>query len=254
MKINILNKISLFLKKQIKKITWKDYLIIFLGITAICFYFSSRYYYDKSLNPIIVSDSTYNYTNKNDEEYVAKDIYVTTKKELEELNKELYNELKSLKDNPDVITKVKIVTKIDSIKTIPDTIIKQVSLKDTTYNLLWHATESNNYYSINGYTNVKNDFTNFETQINELSIPSNLTIDIIDDNEKIKIIGKTDNPYINIINIDGVVVDPSKSKVLKKYYNQKKFNIGPTIGVGVTNDLKVKPYFGIGISYGILQF
>ena len=47
-------------------------------------------------------------------------------------------------------------------------------------------------------------------------------MDIIDDkkNNRFKLIARTDNPYINIINMDGVVFDPTKSSVLKKYYKR----------------------------------
>ena len=81
-----------------------------------------------------------------------------------------------------------------------------------------------------------------------------LTLDIIEDKSGIRLIGRTDNPYISISNMDGVMFDPSKSKYLKKYYKQKKWSIGPTIGYGLSKDLKLTPYIGIGISYGIIQF
>ncbi|MBO6271815.1 hypothetical protein J6O48_03430 [bacterium] len=56
-----------------------------------------------------------------------------------------------------------------------------------------------------------------------------MTLNIIDDkkNKSLRIIGKTDNPYINITNMDGVVFDPTKSDILKKYYKPKKWSIGP---------------------------
>ena len=81
-----------------------------------------------------------------------------------------------------------------------------------------------------------------------------LTLDIIEDKLGIRLIGRTDNPYISISNMDGVMFDPTKSKYLKKYYKQKKWSIGPTIGYGLSKDLKLTPYIGIGISYGIIQF
>ena len=82
----------------------------------------------------------------------------------------------------------------------------------------------------------------------------NLLDDVIDNGKQLSVIAKTDNPYISISNMDGVMFDPSKSKYLKKYYKQKKWSIGPTIGYGLSKDLKLTPYIGIGISYGIIQF
>jgi len=52
--------------------------------------------------------------------------------------------------------------------------------------------------------------------------------------------------------MDGVILDPSKNPVLRKYYKQKRFSIGPTIGYGLTSDMKFRPYIGIGINYGII--
>ena len=108
--------------------------------------------------------------------------------------------------------------------------------------------------SSDGGTDVRKDFSSFSAHIDQFTMNTNLTLDIIEDKSGIKLIGRTDNPYISISNMDGVMFDPSKSKYLKKYYKQKKWSIGPTIGYGLSKDLKLTPYIGIGISYGIIQF
>jgi hypothetical protein len=56
------------------------------------------------------------------------------------------------------------------------------------------------------------------------------------------------------MNMDGVVLDPSKNPVLKKYYKQKKWSIGPSVGFGFTKDMLLSPYLGISLNYGFINF
>ena len=251
MKNNILNTIF----SKLKKISFTGWIIIILSLLTIFFYFRYKHYYNKSLTPVVIykTDSLDVYKNKIKELYKEREIYVQTVKDLSKQNNWLSVEYNKLKDNPIVITKTDLQIQIDTIKMKSDTIVKTITQKDTVYNLSWSSSD-NKYYNINGVTNVKYDFTSFNTQINNLSLSTGLYLNIIEENKKIKLIGKTDNPYINIINMDGVILDPSKNPVLRKYYKQKRFSIGPTIGYGLTSDMKFRPYIGIGINYGIIQF
>lgn len=248
------NKFTTKIKDFISKLTFKDYLIMLITLLCIGLYFGYKHYYNKSLTPVVITntDSLTIYKNKLKEEYLSKQIYVQNASDLKKQNTDLANELKKLKDNPIVITKTSMQVKIDTIFAKSDTIIK----RDSIYNLAWHATEPNDYYHISGETNVHNDFSKFNTKINTVQLNTQLTLNVIDDkkNKSLRIIGKTDNPYINITNMDGVVFDPTKSDILKKYYKPKKWSIGPQVGVGLTGDLKFRPYIGVGISYGIIQF
>lgn len=252
----MLNTILSFIKNIfsyiIKKLTFKDWLIILLTITTLFFYFGYSHYYNKSKTPTVIynTDSLTEYKNKLKELYVSKDIYVQNISDLKKQNNELSEEVKNLKDNPIVVTKTQLKIQIDTLIAKSDTIIKQ----DSIYKLNWSLTEPNNYYSLNGFTKVKNDFSTFTTQINNISLQTKLTLDMVEKDNQIKIIGKTDNPYVTISNMDGVVFDPTKSTVFKKYYKQKKWSVGPMIGYGLTSDLQFKPFIGIGISYGIIQF
>lgn len=237
-----------------KKIPFQTWIIILLALLSSFFYFKYKHYYNKSLTPVIVykTDSLEIYKNKIKELYKEKEIYIQTANDLQDKNDLLTLEYNKLKDNPIVITKTDIKVRIDTIKMKSDTIIKTITQKDTVYNLTWHL--DNQYYNINGLTNVKSDFSQFYTQINNLSLTTGLYLDIIEENKKIKLIGKTDNPFIHITNMDGMILDPSKISSFKKYYKKKHWSIGPTIGFGLTSDMIFKPYLGIGINYGIIQF
>ena len=127
-------------------------------------------------------------------------------------NKELYAEIKNLKDNPLVVTK--IVTKYE-IKEVPaksDSIGQSKdSLNNVWKNLYWSANETNGYYSLTGRTDVLSNFSQFSTTINNLSIPVNFTFNLIEGkkDKQIKIIARSNNPYVQIMDIEGVVVDPT---------------------------------------------
>lgn len=223
-------------------------LVMLMGL----FYIQSRYYQHKSLTPVVIynTDSLSTYKNKLKEEYALNVSYVQTIDQLKHENNELALEYQKLKDNPIVITKEKIKFQIDTLYVESDNIEKT----DSVNTLNWHYNETNNYYAISGSTLVNTDFSSFKTRINNLSINTELTIDIIEKDNKLNIIGNTTNPYITITNLNGVIIDPSQNSLLKKYYKQKKWSIGPMVGYGINNNGKLRPYLGIGISYGLLQF
>lgn len=251
--MNILSKVVDWLYNQARKLSFKDYIIILLSLLALGFFISSRHYYKKSLYPTVIysSDTLSVYKNKLNEEYQAKKIYVQTIEQLKKENEEMYTEIKNLKDHPLVVTKTEVKFKTDTIYMQSDTII---NVNDSIKSLHWHSVEPNHYYTITGQTDVHTDFSSFSTQVNSLEIPGTLTIDIVEKNKQLTVIGKTDNPYISITNADGVVIDPTKSSVIKSYFKPKRWNIGPQVGVGLSSDLKFRPYIGVGISYGLFQF
>lgn len=234
------------------KLSFKDYLIIGLVMLMGLFYIQSRYYQHKSLTPVVIynTDSLSTYKNKLKEEYALNVSYVQTIDQLKHENNELALEYQKLKDNPIVITKEKIKFQVDTLYMVSDNIEKS----DSVNTLNWHYFEPNDYYALSGSTLVNTDFSSFKTRINNLSINTELTIDIIEKDSKLNIIGKTTNPYITITNLNGVVIDPTQSKLLKKFYKQKKWSLGPMVGYGVNADGKFNPYIGIGLSYGLIQF
>ena len=224
-----------------KKLTFKDWIILILLLLAIGFGISARHYYNKSLYPTVIynSDSLEVYKNKINDEYVAKDMYIQTVDQLKKENADLYAEVNNLKDHPIIVTK----TKIDSIVT------------DSVYNdLYWSAKETNGYYDISGLTCVHRGFEDFTTSINYMRIPVELTLDVIENENKFKIIGTSDNPYVSITDFNGAVIDPTTSDVLKNCFKQKRWGVGPQVGVGVSRDLKFSPYIGIGIQYSVFTF
>ena len=55
----------------------------------------------------------------------------------------------------------------------------------------------------------------------------------------------SDNPYLKVNDIQGVVMPKER---------QKRWHIGPQVGVGISEDLKVHGTLGVGLSYSIFSW
>jgi hypothetical protein len=239
---------------EIKKLDFKSWIIIILAFLSIICGIVAHHYYSKSKTPYIVSgtDSLSIYKNKIKEEYISRDIYVQDVNSLKKRNTDLYNEVKNMKDNPVVVSNTKIV-----FRTNERLIAKSDSIvpaSDTVKSLFWSLNEKNGYYSMKGQTDVKTDFSHFTTSVNSFSIPVNLKLDLVESENQLKIITKSDNPYVTVENTDGALINPKKSKVIKSFFPRKRWTIGPFIGYGFDKDLNRTPFIGIGVSYGIIQW
>lgn len=244
------------IKNWFKSLKWRDYLIAIFVIASIVFGCIAVHYHNKAndaeLALLSQNDSTYYYYNKYKEEYLAKNINIQTIEEIKKRADDLSRELASLKENPIVITKTEVIFQTDTVYMQSDSIVANDS---TTHNLFWHYTEPAGHFNIAGNTLVHNDFSQFSTKINQLQIPASITLDIVESKDGLlRIITKSDNPYISLSNVDGVFFDPTKSDILKSKFKRKRWNIGPMVGFGVAPDGKFRPYLGIGLTYGLIAF
>jgi len=185
------------IKDFFSSMTAKDWLIaililiiVFLGITTFVYYGKYR---NTANEVIIMNDSIYTYKNKYEEEYLAKNTYILKAEQLEEYNKELYNEYKSLKDHPVVITKTRIIARIDTV--YADT--KDIAEDSVQMRWNWSAHDST-YYYISGMSSIRKDMSDATTRIDEINIPLDMTLDVIDDGKQLAVISKTDNPYVSL--------------------------------------------------------
>ena len=207
---------------QLSRLSFKDWLIIVMAFMMLGMFLMCKHYMRQANERIIVAnDSLTVYKNKLDSEYVAKNIYIQTTKQLKKTNQELYDEIKNLKDNPVVVTKIVTKTVIKEVTAQSDSTVEHKDSTNVVWkNLYWSAKEKNGYYTLNGHTDVRSDFSTFQTTVSSLTMPAKITFDIIEDKkeEQLRFIGRSDNPYIQITNVEGAVIDPKKSKVLKSYF------------------------------------
>lgn len=244
------------IKNFCKNFTLKDWLIIILTALTLYFMFSARSERNEHKFATVVYEDTLSvYKNKLKEEYASKKMYIQTIEQLEENNKELYAEIKNLKDNPIVITKTELVVKVDTVM-MDNTGVDEYTKEDTTYyDLKWNKQDPQGFYDIAGFTTVNAlDPYNFSTTLTRLNMPVKLTLDIIEKDNQFSLIGKTDNPYITITDYNASFLDPSESKVFNKLYKQKRWHLGPQVGFGLSNDLRPSLYLGFGLTWSIISF
>lgn len=234
---------------------YKNVLIIILLIISSILYFKNVNIENKlETNQVILTDSLYEYKNKVNELYKEKEAYITNKKDLERINKELYDEIKKLKDNPIVITKIETVTKIDSI------FIESKTEKDSLSN-----SKINNYTYIDDYIsmNLTHKLNNNTGSlfVNNIKMNADITYSIIENKKtnKLSIITKSNNPYLNITDVNGGLINLQNSKTLKQYYRRdNKWNISVNGGYGIVYDhvngrFAVGPSLTIGVSYTLFH-
>lgn len=231
--------------------TFKDWIIVLLVIFGIWTYFSMKKYEDQASRTLVVYNDTISaYKNKLGEEYQAKQLYIQEISDLKAHNKSLYDEVKSLKENPIVVVKTEIKYVKDTTKL--DNSIEKID--SAYYDVKWNLAETyspKNYFNISGVSRVKSDFSESNSWLNNLTIGSDLILDIIESKDKthFQILTKSGNPNLKFTEIEGAFINPNKSKVIKGAMKQKNFGIGVYGGYGINAipNNKVNSGFQIGV-------
>lgn len=188
-----------------------------------------------STNYIAASDSLRILKLQNYELLYEKQAYILKESELNEKINITESEIKEIKRKLD--TSIDYISKIDGAIMI-DTVYTNDTIyinKDTTiinfdYNDLW--------LSLNGTAKILDNKSN--TSINKLIVPLTIETGLT---ENYEIFVKTDNPYINIVGLDGAIIDENKFKPNFKHELQigigfqyglfnKQIDFGPQIGYG----------------------
>lgn len=191
----------------------------------------------------------------------SKLILISDKNKLKNLNKELDNELKKTKGKVSQLSK--IVAEFETVKDV-DTVYltnELITYKKGKYGLKWeHDTifDSENSRFISGESKFRVDsmgkVTPLFTIINQDRIKFNLVQGLREKGGKVEVFVKSDYPNFSVKELNSVIIDPHKHPVLKKFTKQKKFGVGPYIGVGITNKLEPTIQVGVGVQYSIFKF
>lgn len=240
---------------KLKNITVNFIKYILFVILIICLIFSVtkcnsyKKQYENSYREY--HDSIATYINKYNEIYKINNAYITDLTTIKQENESLYNEIKSLKDNPIIITKIQTKYIIDTVYIEPELITDTIT-GDFSANIIYRDNWNNFSGKFNG--NIYNGNSIFS--IDKLELNCFLTTDLIEKNGKLYFITKADNPYLKINDINGYLISPEKSKVLKKQFN-KPWGIMAGIGCTATiydNKLLLLPGIQFTIGYKILSF
>jgi hypothetical protein len=224
---------------------WKHILFVFLlgSLAVLSFkYYNLRQDYDNIV--ISTNDSMTTYKNKAGELYIQNQTYITDIKHLKQQNTELYNEVKNLKDNPIVVTKVVTKTEFKD-KIITDTVRIDPS-GNYTFNMQYH----DQWCDLSGRSSFDINSMIGTAKFDSISFPNNITIDLIEKNKQLSFIAKSDNPYCQINSLKGSILSPENSSVLKKRFEKKwyiVYGIGPTVSV-YDNKIIIVP--GLQVTFG----
>lgn len=248
MKVNakqILDKCVSGLKKlKVRDVVYIVVILAMLGALASavrsCKDNNSRY----ENNIKALTDSIKYLKSKSGETVVEKTVFeIKDIDELRQLNKQLYDEVKDLKN----LVKLKNITNAtqfsgEIVNVLHDTtfIVQYDTIKNGfnhnfAFNDEWRDLEGNvNYADESLSMAITKDVTRFDYTV------------VTDKDNKVYI--KSKNPYVKFNEFTGFTVP---DKVQKK---SKHFGVGPEIGVGVSTDGKVVPYAGIGVHWSLWKF
>lgn len=254
---NIGKSILNFIIKAFKWIfsNFKNFIIALLFILCIVFalnYYTTEKELDETKTELInTNDSIFVYKNKVDELYAATEIYVTDIKELKKVNEDLYKEYKNLKEHPIVIEKINTIVKLDTIY-IKDKVVVDSLNQMYTANFNY----KDDYCNISGATVFNLKDINANTAIYNVEFPATFTTDIIEKSGKLYFLTKCDNPYVEINNIEGAIISPEQSKVLRKKFDKPwgvMIGVGPAVII-VDNSFKIYPALQLTVGYKIFSF
>ena len=193
--------------------------------------------------------------NKAGEDMYVKKTLLATKNNLEELNKKLYDELKKVEGDVITIHDVETVVKVDT-QYVDNTVTVYA---DGNYSLdfkLDTVFSEGNYRKLSGNSFFAIDSTSHnvipgQTRINEDEMGFSFVTGLREKDGSLEIFVTPKYPDMKITNIEGAIVDPHKSEVLKNMFPEKKWSVGPYLGVGLGAKVLGEPAFGPVINIGI---
>lgn len=197
--------------------------------------------------------------NKVGELEFSKNILVSEKKDLANLNKELSDELKKTKGDVYELNKYIIYLKgrpqpIPTSITITDSIIKLDWEKDTIFNV-------GNSRFIKGQTKFKakifKDSIIF-SDVSTLLINDDIKLTVFqgfrEKDGNLEVFVRSNYPGFELKDLNSVIVDPKEHPILQKFSEKpKRFGIGfyGGYGLGING---FSPQIGIGLQYNIIRF
>lgn len=213
----------------------------------------------KNYNLEAMKDSAETVTLKYGEISTQKKSLVTSLEDLEKYNDSLANRVKYLKKELDVkpITYVKWKTRIVHDTTYIDSKVTRIDTnkflvtfkKDTVY-----SEGNSRFLSGRLYLNVNGDKLHvggFTIDRDEMVLDAEIVFSEKDEEIVVNVISS--HPGFNAEQIESVVLDPKLHPELKKL-NNKRFILGPYVGLGFGLDGTIKPQVGVGLTYKIIGF
>lgn len=218
-------------------------------------------YYKDSLNVV---------KNKADEIEYQRSILASEKEDLKDLNSNLYEEIKKQRGTVVSLSQINASLRSEVIELegkLNDSIFL-TEYPDGSQSISWSYdtlySEGNSKFI---WGKTKFSFLDGTTLIDRnsisVSLRDSLNVSLITglqedpETELLNIFVRSNYPGFNVTRIDGTIIDPHESKLIRSYFPEEKFGIGFTIGYGINVDngyVKVGPALIIGATYNFTTF
>ena len=236
----------MIISDRTKNILWHVLELVIFSIILSCVWnYYSKENKTHQQNLKAAQTELYEVKLKNGELLSVRDSYIATINDLETLLDISKNEIKDLQRKLDskiaYISKIETNTKIEYVEVLKDSI---VYVNNNPNDIISHFHYSDEWLKISGENNIKlGDKFESNTILNKIEINTPLTVGLTNDYQ---IFISSPNPYLNINNIEGAVIDKSKFQQRKKRFNWGlQMGFGPMYDV-IDKDIAVGIYCGIG--------
>jgi hypothetical protein len=185
-----------------------------------------------------------------------KDVLVLSEKDLKEKNDSLYNEVKDQKGQVIFITDVRTVIETDT-QYLTNTLIEY---PDASFGLKWGYDTTfspGNYRSLAGESKFRVTQTGvspLSTEVTKDVMGMKFYTGIKEREGQIEIFVRSDYPGFSVSSIEGALIDPRKSEVIRSHFPPKKWGLGAQVGGTMNREGKIVPYIGVGLSYNFIRF
>lgn len=236
-----------FLKKH-----WKTIVIVILLLIIAGFVWSLVKSHKEAdtweHNYHALQDSVHYYETKNGELLAYKDALILDKKELQEYLNMSRQEIKELEKalqgalamagQIHTVIRYDTIRMTDSIYLVNDTIFSKFKYEDL-------------YTQIGGHTVITDSMTKSETTLDYIDIYTKLKIGMTDN---YKFYATSDNPHLNITNIESAVIDEDMFRQDRKKWGLSVYaGFGANYGI-VDKKIDVGPSFGVALTYDLIQW
>lgn len=232
-----------YIENIINNITLKDiiYLLVIVFVLVLFIGKCKSIQNEYETNMIALTDSIHYYKSKSGNLVATKTAFTSDNiKNIKQHVRPIYDDIKDMNLKPGHITNAvhaegEIKTpEADTVYVIKENDYHNNFCKEFNFNDNWRTLEGNIYYIRN------HNEDSVKVNINKNIVKFDYTI-AMDKQNKIYITSK--NPYIKFNSLSGFQVPKQR---------QKRWNIGPQVGIGY--DGQIRPYIGIGVTYGIINF
>lgn len=220
-------------------------------------------------NTKALNDSVRVGKTKNGELEYSINTLVAEKGDLAKLSKNLSDELAKEKGKVSELMDILAHIKIRDTIYINNTLIKYAN---GVYGLKWNYDtifNTKNSRSIAGESQFKQDtiktivdnkekidvrITPLKTILSKDEIKFHLITGLREKDGNIEIFARSDYPNLVITDLEGAIIDPETHPVLTKFTKQRRWGVGPYIGLGLGGDLKFNVQLGVGVTFSIFKF